>query len=231
MTSAPWDPVVIRERLTPERLRSYLKDASQDLDQALRPYAWNMEVSGAVLTTSAVVEVVLRNRLDEQLTIWAARRPGRSWLDLVPPAGRGLEDIRKARSTASRGGRDVEVHGLGVAELSFGVWRYLVASRYLTSLWIPSLHAASPLGHADLRQRRSSVEAALQRLLYVRNRAAHHEPIHRCNLMADVNAADELLDWTRQDSRFWWRRLTRSRRSSPGSRSALPRCVTVPRAA
>jgi len=189
-------------------------------------------VSGAELTAGAMVEVILRNRLDEQLAMWAARRPGRSWLDLAALDGHGLEDIPKARSRASRGGRDVEVRGQVVSELSFGFWRYLVASRDLTSWWIPSLHAAFPLGHADLRQRRSNVEAALQKPLYVRNRAAHHEPIHRRNWMADVNAADELLGWTCQDSQLWDRRLNRrSRRSSPGSRCALPRSVTVPQAA
>lgn len=96
MSSEQWDPVVIRDRL-----RSYLADTGQDLDRALELYAWNMEVSGAVLTTAAMVEVVVRNRLDEQLVAWAsARRPGRSWLDAVPLDPQGLADIRKARSRA-----------------------------------------------------------------------------------------------------------------------------------
>lgn len=43
----------------------------------------------------------------------------------------------------------------------------------------------------------------MQKLLYVRNRAAHHEPIHRRNLIADAAAADELLGWACEDSRLW----------------------------
>ncbi|MCG7415770.1 hypothetical protein MHK74_14600 [Microbacterium aurum] len=34
-----------------------------------------------------------------------------------------------------------------IAELSRGFWRYLVESRYLTSLWVPSTHAAFAHGH------------------------------------------------------------------------------------
>lgn len=52
----------------------------------------------------------------------------------------------KACDRATRRGREVEVHGTVIAELSFGFWRYLVASRYLTALWIPGARAAIPHG-------------------------------------------------------------------------------------
>lgn len=87
--------------------------------------------------------------------------------------------------------------------LSLGFWRYLVSSRYLTSLWVPLLAAAFPQGPADLRTRRAAVELRLDRMLFVRNRVAHHEPVHRRDLLADLRAAVELVAWICPDSAAW----------------------------
>lgn len=136
-----------------------------------------MRASAAVLTTTGMVEVLVRNALDEQLKGWARdRHRGRSWFDAAPLGQQGRNDVVRARERASRRARIPEVHGKVVAELSLGLWRYLVASRYLTSMWIPASHAAFPHGAHDLRRRRSDNETRLQRLMFVRNRAAHHEP-------------------------------------------------------
>ena len=40
---------------------------------------------------------------------------------------------------------------------------------------------------------RRRVESDLEQLLYLRNRAAHHEPIHRRDLVADLERAIALL--------------------------------------
>lgn len=90
-----------------------------------------------------------------------------------------------------------------MAELTFGFWRYLAASRYLASLWVPATTAAFPLGSTDLRNRRVEVETRLQRLHFVRNRAAHHEPIHRRDLGRDLAAAVELSAWISPDAAAW----------------------------
>lgn len=90
-----------------------------------------------------------------------------------------------------------------VAELTFGFWRYLAASRYLTSLWVPAAAAAFPLGPTDLRRRRVEVEKRLERIHFVRNRAAHHEPIHRRDLGRDLAAAVDLSGWISPDAAAW----------------------------
>lgn len=199
-----WSYEVIRQRLTSERLGSYMVAADGDLELAFTLYEWNMRASAAVLTTTGMVEVLVRNALDEQLMGWARdRHQGRSWFDAAPLDQQGRNDVAKARERASRHGRTPEVHGKVVAELSLGFWRYLVASRYLTSMWIPATHAAFPHGAQDLRRRRSDTETRLQRLLFVRNRAAHHEPIHRRDLSMDLRAAVELSAWICPDAAAW----------------------------
>lgn len=146
---------------------------------------------------------VVRNALDTQLVAWAAARRATSWLDVVPLDRRGLDDIAKACDRATNLGRLPLVHGKVVAELSLGFWRYLTTQRYHASLWVPALHQAFPRGSHDLRNRRRQVERHLADLMLVRNRAAHHEPIHRRNLANDLDAAVELATWIHRDAGAW----------------------------
>ncbi|MQA95364.1 MAG: hypothetical protein GEV11_12200 [Streptosporangiales bacterium] len=69
-----------------------------------------------------------------------------------------------------------------VSELSLGFWRYLLSARYEQSLWTPALRHAFPY----LRpQRRRDIADRVQRLHLVRNRLAHHEPVHGRDLAHD----------------------------------------------
>jgi hypothetical protein len=140
-----------------------------------------------------------------------------TWLNRVPLDGRGRADIVKARERATGYGRFPEMHGQVVAELSLGFWRYLVAQRYLTSLWIPALHGAFPGGPNELRTRRRQVERHLAALMLVRNRAAHHEPIHGRDLLVDHETAVEVAGWVHPAAGAWF-----------ASRSTLPEVVAKP---
>ncbi|MGI8522839.1 MAG: hypothetical protein ACR2K3_05950 [Nocardioides sp.] len=100
-----------------------------------------------------------------------------------------MADITNARDRATNHGRTSLTHGKVVAELSFGFWRYLTAQRY---------HV--PGGDPGLRKRRRQVERHLADLMLVRNRAAHHEPIHRRNLTRDLAVAVELSRWIHPDA-------------------------------
>lgn len=191
------------ERLiTAERLRSYAERTASSAE-ALRLYEWNMRAAASVMELTGVVEVFARNALDRELCAWAASRTGPPWFNIAPLDGRGRADLAKARARARRGGRRPEVHGRVIAELSFGFWRYLVESRYHTSLWVPGLHRAFPHGPDNLRTRRSEVARRLQQLHFVRNRAAHHEPIHARNLQRDHDFALELLGWISPHAASW----------------------------
>jgi len=196
-----WDPAVLQRLLTAQRLSSYTAATGGHLDEELALYEWNMSAAAAVLTTTAMVEVLVRNSLDTQLLRWASRRAASAWFDVVQLDDQGHRDLRTARARAAK--RGPEVHGRVVAELTFGFWRYLAASRYLTSLWVPATAAAFPLAPADLRRRRVDVEKRLQRIHFVRNRAAHHEPIHRRALGRDLAATIELSAWISPDAAAW----------------------------
>lgn len=182
------DYVTLRKLLTVERLGSYAEACCGELDAAFALYEWNIEASAAALSLTAMVEVLLRNALDRQLVAWAARRGVDDWLRVVPLDRRGMEDLRRAGERSARGGRPVS-HGRVVAELNFGFWRYLVSRRYLTSLWLPALVHAFPGAVGRPHEIQRLVESSVSQLLFLRNRAAHHEPIHRRDLQADLDRA------------------------------------------
>jgi hypothetical protein len=66
-----------------------------------------------------------------------------------------------------------------VAELPFGFWRYLLERRYQTTLWPQALRHDFPHLSAGGRSMLRDTGLDLQGL---RNRSAHHEPIHGIDL-------------------------------------------------
>lgn len=103
--------VLLEQRLSVERLRPYRVATGRDLDGAIALYQWNTAAAGAFFEDLGHLEVVLRNALHLQLTLWhnAADRPGQ-WYD--DPAGlldrHRHEDISIARD-------DIPAAGLGLA--------------------------------------------------------------------------------------------------------------------
>jgi hypothetical protein len=153
-----------------------------------------------------VLEVVLRNALSAQLSNHHGTLPGR-WYD--DPLGVLSEvahqDIAAARQRV-RMMRRPESTGRVIAELNFGFWKYLLAKRYEATLWTGYLRHSFP----NLQpQRRFTVFAALDELHGLRNRVAHHEPIHRRDLTEDLLQLFRVLDWIDVDVREWAVKLSR----------------------
>ncbi|MFD4428088.1 hypothetical protein [Nocardia sp. NPDC058497] len=226
MAAPVWSDDTIADLLTRQRLCSYLDAMNSELSAALGLYDWNTDAAGAALSLIAMTEVVARNAMDEALCRWSLRRHGtENWFDTVQLDTRGNADLVAARARAAVR-QPAEIHGKVVAELTFGFWRYLTASRYLTLLWTPALHTAFPHGHVDVATRRGCVEQRMQRLLFVRNRAAHHEPLHQRNLLGLVSDAIDLAGWISPDAAAWMRareRMTVVYGCKPGAVASGPR--------
>jgi hypothetical protein len=190
--------------VTSERLGSYLRASGGNVADAFALYEWNMRAAASVVELTSMIEVLARNALDQELRHWAhRRRAGATWLDVVPLDQQGMGDIKKARDRVTRRGRRPEVHGRVIAELPLGFWRYLVESRYLTALWVPATHRAFPARDPDLRRRQKEVAFRIQQLNFIRNRAAHHEPIHSRDLGRDLQSALDLAKWISPAAASW----------------------------
>ena len=208
---------VILHRLSPDRLKSYLEDSADNLLRALDLYAWNARVAAAFLEDLGRLEVVLRNRFDEALAALVSssglRQP---WFDhkqlfLGHHGKRTLDDIAKAKLRATKNGRLPVDQGRVITEFGFGFWRYLCAGRHHTTMWVPALAAQFPnhpkQGHTALI--RADIESKMDRLHFLRNRVAHHEPLHRRELADDAAMILELAQWMCSDTHAWMSGLSR----------------------
>lgn len=150
-----------------------------------------------------MVEVVSRNAIDRAPTDYVARTGKvNDWFNLPALDTKAQDDIRVARQRVRRSGNRAD-HPRLVAELSFGFWRFLTTKRYLTTLWIPAIQHAFPHGDKDALKRQQQVSKALQGMTFIRNRAAHLEPVFRRDLDADFRRACLLMEWIDPNARAW----------------------------
>lgn len=197
----------LRARISAERLSGYDRATDGDLARAVDLYQWNTAVSAAVFEDLGALEVVLRNACHERLRWWNAEQGHRHpWYHHPVLAPRHMQDVGVARNRVAQG-KKTETEGRVVAELMFGFWRLLHSKTYEVSLWRPCLRLAYP-HRTNLR--RAEVYQRLDHLNTLRNRIAHHEPIHgptigsvRSDLAALYGELVDLLGWIDPVVQLW----------------------------
>jgi hypothetical protein len=183
------DLAVVRDRLSPARLRLYEEATGHDLVGAMDMYLWNLDLSAAFYGVLQGVEVFLRNALSEQMeNMHRSRGYDGIWFNdpFALLDDRRLADIEIARFRLRRDGHS-ETQDRLITEVTFGFWRYLLSTRHEHSLWIPALRNAFP--HLPNGERRRYIADRVARLHYLRNRIAHHEPVYRRQLLRDMDDA------------------------------------------
>ncbi|RFA13721.1 hypothetical protein B7R21_07760 [Subtercola boreus] len=170
-----------------ERFGTYLTVCDDSAEMALRLYAWNIEVSASFWGGFHVLEIAVRNALNESL---CAHFECREWWTKAVLSDEDSRTVSRAVSSVRRRYGDASTTGHVVAELSLGFWTGLVSNRYHASLWQPALAG----NFARYAGRRSDVHLSLERLRRLRNRVAHHEPIFARDLLFDHRRLVEILD-------------------------------------
>jgi hypothetical protein len=192
------------ERLVhPERLAPLLLETNGDLRKAINLYAWSIEISAAFWGSFHMLEVSFRNALHGQLTLLAGQEDW--WLkqsNLLHDFEK--DEIAKAISRATR------IHaqstpGHVVAELGFAFWVGLLANGYHNSLWQNRLERAFP----HFSGLRTELHFNLDRLRKLRNRIAHHEPIHDRDLRRDNELIYFILGYIEPAVAAWVDELSR----------------------
>lgn len=190
----------VERYVTADRLGPYLSEAAGDFDKAEKLYIWNLRMAGALHEALGVFEIVIRNALCEQLRNWHGQLAG-SWLD--DPRGvlerNRIDQIEDARRFLIDRGKTA-TEGRVVAELPFGFWRYLLTRRYEHSLWTPHLRKAFPLMKP---QNRDKLYLQLDSLHALRNRVAHHEPVHKHALALKHKQMVDIVSWVDADMGSW----------------------------
>ncbi|MEV7974216.1 hypothetical protein [Cellulomonas sp. NPDC089187] len=170
------------------RFDTFLRVADGDRERARKLYVWDRDLASAILADLAIVEVALRNAVNEALTAMY----GSEWYRHEI----GLDDrLRRQLAQAWRRlPRDRHDPGHVVAQLMFGFWTDILDAGGTVGalpqqwparheeLWRGGLRRAFPGGRAEAertagRFTRHWVHQQVQLVHTLRNRAAHHEPL------------------------------------------------------
>lgn len=163
------------------------------LPGALALYAWNAQVSAAMLAPLHVCEVVVRNAVAEAITkVYGPQWP---W---SPVFLQSLPDSKirfNARRELIRARTDQPSTGKVIAELKMMFWQKMFTGRFDERIWNPHLRTVMP--HLDqtktVQQLRGFIHRDLEQLRELRNRIAHHEPIFKRPLADDLTKIQELI--------------------------------------
>jgi hypothetical protein len=170
---------------------------------ALALYAWNAQVSGALLMPLHICEVVVRNAVSEALeATYGHQWPWSSTFEhsLPNPSGgysprKDLQNVRKSMLTT----------GKLIPELKFVFWQKMFTGRHDTRLWNPHLTSVLPNldGTKSVNALRQNVYQELEQIRALRNRIAHHEPIFNRNLTDDFQRIVDLVEFRCQLTADW----------------------------
>lgn len=206
----------IIEALHKARMHPYRAAAHGVDKRALVLYRWHGELTAAVQTVLASVEVVLRNAMDRELQIWNQAQPGGgpSWLLQAPAAplkslsgakwmtaNNQAVDAQKARQPAHRRHGVAITHDDVLAQTSFSLWRELLPNhvpgaannaenRGRARLWDEALVNSFPNG---LDPDGEKTFWRVTHLYALRNRVSHMEPLLDIDVADHMKEANQLL--------------------------------------
>ncbi len=197
MTEFPKDLQEVKDfcaLVSKARIDRYLASCEGNLEKALQLYVWNAQISQAFYLPIQVWEVCLRNQMNRFLCrqfsdgAWpynelkAVRRLKATDRDRVMDARKRQEDACKVSQAST---------DAIVADLTAGFWVSMLATSYSARFaWRYQLTHVFPNAPTKWRDpnaktpqwNHNAAHAPCERLLTLRNRISHHEPIFALDL-------------------------------------------------
>lgn len=184
----------LRGTISEARFARYLSDSNGDQLRALELYHWNCRLSQCLYFPVQMWEISLRNKINVFL---GRKHTNPKWMYDTARAVRQLTkgDQKRLAKTIDRQSRD---RGLSrptpdmiVADLAAGFWVSQLTQSYDTPYaWRYNIGKVFPY---DASLTRDLVSPMCDRILNVRNRIAHHEPIYHLPLDAIRDDLDQLI--------------------------------------
>jgi hypothetical protein len=196
----------VKIALSPSRLETYeaAVGASGDDDpRALALYAWNAQVSAALLVPLHICEVVMRNAVSEAIeAAHGARWPWSVGFERRLPAQNAGYSPRRDLQAARRGATTT---GKVIPELRFVFWQRMFTDRFDQDIWNYHLLRVLPNldGNSTVTQLRQQIYSDLEHVRRLRNRIAHHEPVFARDLSADLQRMVDLTGFRSRPTVDW----------------------------
>lgn len=176
----------------PDRFSAFLGASNQNVSIAENLYIWNIQVSAAFWGGFHILEITLRNVIHEKFREHANVE---EWWDTDLPIHDGDRgSIQEAVAKVYEDKRS-PTPGHVIAELNLGFWVGLFANNYHSALWKGRLEHVFP----NFSGQRKELHVDLERLRKLRNRIAHHEPIHDRDLRIDFGTLCAVIGYIDRD--------------------------------
>ena len=191
----------LEAQISSKRYSTFLKKAGHKDDFAFQLYLYNARLAKAFLFPLHVVEVVLRNAIDE---ILCSQYSSQWHLDanfLSILTEESLATLNKARTRASKRGALPQKDDL-VSRLTFDFWSNLFRPEYDRSLWQTNIKSLFPLNPTITR---ASLQALAISINNFRNRIAHHEPIFALDVSLAYRQIIDVVSYRSATAEAWVR--------------------------
>lgn len=165
------DIEALERLISAKRFSTYLKAAGFQAHHALELYLYNARLAKAFLFPLHVLEIMLRNAVDEVLSA----RFSTDWhLDaglhrILTPESRATLDKAVSRAEKARASSKDDV----IARLTFDFWSNLFRPHYDRAIWQTGMKCLLP----NTVITRARFKPLVMDINLLRNRIAHHEPI------------------------------------------------------
>lgn len=184
----------LEQALSSSRLESYRRASLTDPPLSYELYLWNSRLAKAMLFPLNVVEVTVRNSM---YTALAEKFSNSDWV--LDPAQHyayfnefTLSSHKKSvERLSTKDGAQIVNAGSAIAALTFDFWSNLLRSEYKV-LWNGggTLERAFPLATGKPL---SMIRGLVAEINFLRNRIAHHEPIHKMDLKKEYRQILEVI--------------------------------------
>lgn len=166
-----------------ERLKRYRININDTDDDVMARYLWNIALSAAVYQLIAIFEITLRNNIYNSIS----KNLLKDWIDentawfkkIHPKLGYNIESnqIIFAKKQLKKLSKPI-TQGQIITQLTLGFWVNMLKNQYRPDIWNKARVFEDAFPHCPVKLNRiPTVVVELEKILILRNRISHHEPI------------------------------------------------------
>lgn len=190
-----------------ERLKRYRININDTDDDVIARYLWNIALSATVYQLIAIFEITLRNNIYNSIS----KNLLPDWLDenniWLSKISRGSQynieqkQIKKAKKQLTKIGKP-HTQGQIMSQLTLGFWVNMLRNQYRPDIWNKPRVFEDAFPYCPIKVNRiPAIVLELKKILVLRNRISHHEPIfnHPDGIENIVRNLLKTLSWLSND--------------------------------